>query len=199
MQKVWKTSWEVKIESLGDNVFMFKFGSENDKRSIIMGGPWHFDRALIALTEPVGIGDVKKQKFSHISFWVQIHDVPIMCMSKEMVVELGEVIGKVEEVDTNATGQCFGQFLRMRISVDITTPLKKLIELEQEGEEEEDIPMRVMYERLPDFCFCCGRIGHQYRERVHYKSQSKDELPYDPWLKAITMSERIKQSRRRER
>ena len=60
MQKVWKTSREVKIESLGDNVFMFKFGSENNKRSIIMGGPWHFDRALIALTEPVGIGDVKK-------------------------------------------------------------------------------------------------------------------------------------------
>ena len=89
MQKVWKTSREVKIESLWDNVFMFKFGSENDKRSIIMGGPWHFDRALIALTEPVGIGDVKNQKFSHVSFWVQIHDVPIMCMSKEMAVELG--------------------------------------------------------------------------------------------------------------
>lgn len=49
---------------------MFKFGSENDKRSIIMGGPWHFDRALIALMEPVGIGDVKKQKFSYVSFWV---------------------------------------------------------------------------------------------------------------------------------
>ena len=59
-----------------------------------------------------------------------------MCMSKEMAVELGEVIGKVEEVDTDATGECFKQFLRMRISVDITKPLKKLIELEQEGEEE---------------------------------------------------------------
>ncbi|KAH9781102.1 CCHC-type domain-containing protein [Citrus sinensis] len=164
MQKVWQTSREVKIESLGDNVFMFKFGTESDKRSIMMGGPCHFDRALIVLTEPVGIGDVKKQNFSHTSFWVQIHDVPIMCMSKEMAVELGEVIGKVEEVDTDAAGECFGQFLRMRISVDITKPLKKLIELEQEGEEEEDIPMRVMYGRLPDFYFYCGRIGHQYRE-----------------------------------
>ena len=60
MQRVWKTSREVKIESLGDNVFMFKFGSEADKRSIMAGGPWHFDRALMVLTEPVGIGDVKK-------------------------------------------------------------------------------------------------------------------------------------------
>lgn len=31
IQRIWKTSREVKIESLGDNVFMFKFGSEMDK------------------------------------------------------------------------------------------------------------------------------------------------------------------------
>ncbi|KAL9427045.1 hypothetical protein AB3S75_033767 [Citrus x aurantiifolia] len=199
MQRVWRTSREVKIEGLGDNVFMFKFGTEADKRSILMGGPWHFDRALIVLTEPAGIGDVKKQKFNHVSFWVQIHDVPIMCMSKEMALELGNVIGKVEEIETDATWECFGQFLRLRISVDVTKPLKKLIELEQEGEDEEDIPMRVMCERLPDFCFCCGRIGHQYRECVHYKSQSKDEMPYGPWLKALTITKKLKQGRRKDR
>ena len=60
MQKVWKTSREVQIESLRDNVLMFKFGSEADKRSIMVGGPWHFNRALMVLTEPVGIGEVKK-------------------------------------------------------------------------------------------------------------------------------------------
>lgn len=199
MQRVWKTTREVKIESLGDNIFIFKFGSEADKRSILVGGPWHFDRALIVLIEPVGIGDVKKQDFSHTSFWVQIHDVPIMCMTKEMKPALGEAIGKVEEVETDAAGECFGQFLRLRISVDITRPLKKILELEQEGQAEEDIPMQVMYERLPDFCFCCGRIGHQYRECAHYKSQSKDELAYGPWLKASTITERLKQSRGKDR
>ena len=60
MQHVWKTSREIKIENLGDNVFMFKFGSNEDKRRILAGGPWPFDRALIVLTEPSGIGDVKK-------------------------------------------------------------------------------------------------------------------------------------------
>lgn len=199
LQKVWRTSCEVKIEGLGDNVFMFKFGTEADKRSILMGGPWHFDRALIVLTEPARIGDVKKQKLNQASFWVQIHDVPIMCMSKEMALELGNVIGKVEEVETDAARECFGQFLRLRISVDVTKPLKKLIELEQDREDKEDIPMRVMYERLPDFCFCCGRVGHQYRECVHYKSQSKDEMPYGPWLKALTITEKLKQGRRKDR
>ncbi|KAK9220854.1 hypothetical protein WN944_009278 [Citrus x changshan-huyou] len=116
-----------------------------------------------------------------------------------MAAELGKVIGKVKEVETDAAGECFGQFLRLRISVDITKPLKKIIELEQEEEYADDIPMRVMYERLPDFCFCCGRIGHQYRECVYYKSQSKDELAYGPWLKANTVAEKLKQGRGRDR
>lgn len=89
MQQVWKTSREVKIESLGENVFIFKFGSNEDKRRILAGGPWHFDRALIVLIEPSGIGDVKKQDFSHASFWVQLHKVPIMCMEKDTAAELG--------------------------------------------------------------------------------------------------------------
>ncbi|KAL9441127.1 hypothetical protein AB3S75_019742 [Citrus x aurantiifolia] len=38
MNRVWKTSREVKIEKLGDNAFMFKFDYEVDKRSILVGG-----------------------------------------------------------------------------------------------------------------------------------------------------------------
>lgn len=41
--------------------------------------------------------------------------------------------------------------------MDVTRLLKKIIELEQEGKEEHDSPMRVMYERLPDFFFVVGR------------------------------------------
>ncbi|KAL9422785.1 hypothetical protein AB3S75_034961 [Citrus x aurantiifolia] len=116
-----------------------------------------------------------------------------------MANELGAEIGKVEEIETDAAGECFGEFFTLRILVDITKPLKKIIELEQEGDDEDDIPMRVMYERLPDFCFCCGRIGHQYRECTHYKSQSKDKMAYGPWLKATSIAERLKQNRQRDR
>ena len=208
MQHVWRIGREVKIEGLGDNIFMFRFGSNEDKRTILAGGPWHFDRALIVLIEPSGIGDIKKLNFNHVSSWVQLYDVPIMCMEKETAAELSGAIERVEEVETDAAGECIGKFLRMSFSVDITKPLKKIVVLEQmekweEKNEEEnkkkEIPMLVQYKRLPDFCFCCGRIGHQYRECSHYKSQSKDQLAYGPWLKATTMAERIRQSRGQDR
>ena len=59
------------IESLGANIFMFKFADKADKRRVMARGPWHFDRAdraLIVLTEPKGIGEITKQSFTHTKF-----------------------------------------------------------------------------------------------------------------------------------
>lgn len=146
--------------------------------------------------EPIGIGDVKEQSFTHTSFWVQIHNIPIMCRAKEIIQKLGEKIGTVEDIETDGAGECIGQFARVRISVNITQPLKKVVFLQQEGRK---IPMPVLYEKLPDFCFYCAHIGHQFRECLKYKGQPKDELPYGVWMRAITQAERVKLNRNRER
>lgn len=71
---------------MGDNIFLFKFGSDEEKKNVLMG-PWHFDRALLVLTEPSGIGDIKEQSFIHTSCWVQIHNIPIMCTNGDATQE----------------------------------------------------------------------------------------------------------------
>ena len=126
MQQVWRTVREVKIEKLVDNIFMFKFALEADKRRFLVAGPWHFDRALIVLIEPKGIRSIRAQTFTHTSFWVHLRNLPIMCMNVNVVEELGFVIGKVEEVEADENGDCIGKYGRARISVDI----KKVIFLE---------------------------------------------------------------------
>lgn len=68
MKQAWKKVNEVKIESMGENIFLFKFGSEGEKKRVLMGGLLHFDRELLVLTEPDGIGAIKKQSFMHSSF-----------------------------------------------------------------------------------------------------------------------------------
>ena len=166
MQLAWRTVKEIKVESMGDNIFLFRFGSEEEKKRILMGGLWHFDRALLVLTEPNGVANIKEQTFMFTSFWVQIHNLPIMCMNKEAVTEVGKKIGKVEEIDTDEAGECIGQFARVRISINVTQPLKKVVFVQVDGTK---IPMPVLYEKLPDFCFSCAHIGHQYRECLKYK------------------------------
>lgn len=115
LNQVWQAKKEVKIENLGDNIFIFKFGNEVDKKRILAGGPWHFNQSLIVLKEPNGIGEITAQSFTHVSFWVQLKNVPIMCMEEEICTGIGELVGKVEEVDTDKAGDCMGQIIRMRI------------------------------------------------------------------------------------
>ena len=40
----------VKVESMGENIFIFKFALEGEKKRILRGGPWHFNNSLMVLT-----------------------------------------------------------------------------------------------------------------------------------------------------
>lgn len=81
--------------------------------------------------------EISKQSSTHTSFWVQLQNVPIMCMDNEILMETGGAIGKVEEVGTDANEDVMGQIIRIRVSVDITKPLTKVIMLEAMGGQSE--------------------------------------------------------------
>lgn len=74
--------------------------------------------------------------------------------------------------------------------------MKKVVFVQEDGIT---VPMPVLYERLPDFCFYCAHIGHQFRECLKYRGQPKEELPYGSWMTATTQVEKGKHNRSRER
>lgn len=140
-------------------------------------------------------------------------------MDKEILTEISGTIGKVEEVGTDANGEVMGQIIQTRVSVEITKPLTKVTMLEaikeqnetqeykqinmhedtqgETAKEKEQIPITVQYKKLPEFCYCCGCIGHQYREYSYYKNLSKKEPPYGLSTKAQTTTKRMKQKKDR--
>ncbi|KAL5746523.1 hypothetical protein ACOSP7_027669 [Xanthoceras sorbifolium] len=56
LEQIWNTVHGVEIEIVGDNVFVFKFRSLEDRVMVKARGPWHFDGSLIVLVEPSGPG-----------------------------------------------------------------------------------------------------------------------------------------------
>lgn len=69
---------------------------------MLNGGPWHFDRALNALQEPNDIGNVMEQPFSHVSFLVQLNNVPLMCMDICTIHKTGSKIGEVNMCESES-------------------------------------------------------------------------------------------------
>ena len=54
------------------------------------------------------------------------------------------------------------EFLRVRVALDISKPLPQFCKLQSEGEHVGWVLLK--FERLPNFCYWCGRVIHNERE-----------------------------------
>lgn len=116
-------------------------------------------------------------KFDHVSFWVRTYDMPIGMSNMTSAMTLGARLGEVLEVD-ESTIVVYEKFLRIRVRVDITKQLRRGIMVPANGKK---MWIMVKYERLPKFCYLCGKIGHvesdcENEEAKQYHSE------YGEWL-----------------
>ncbi|KAK3193471.1 hypothetical protein Dsin_024781 [Dipteronia sinensis] len=160
--KIWQIKQGMDIKPVTGNTFSFHFRDEHDLK-VVSGSPWCFDNALIVLERPVSMGTIDSLVLNQADFWVQIHQVPLLCMTMEIGRFLGGMIGIVLEVYGGTSGDCVGKFLRIRVQVDITRPLKRYLQVDIFENKTETI-MVLRYERLPNHCFRCEMVDHTTSE-----------------------------------
>lgn len=170
---------------MGDNKFIFQFNIVEDKRRILVRGPWHYDNLLIVIEEPKGVGDVEKMRFNKAIFWIQIHNILILCMNKETGLFLVQKVEIVKEIDMGVEGDCLGKFIRAIVEVDVSKPLERCFDVDTEGDK--PFTVFIMYERLSEYCFDCGLIGHTNKEcpteDPNRTYDPKRVAKYADWLK----------------
>ncbi|KAL5819660.1 hypothetical protein ACOSQ4_023502 [Xanthoceras sorbifolium] len=188
MVTIWRTKQEVEIELIGSNLFVFCFGCPWDRKRVLEGGPWSFDRSLLVLKEATGIGRVAELDFTFTPFWVQVYILPLSCMNKDAGIFLGGLVGTVIEIDGGQNGDCVGKFLRVQVLIDVTKPLKRGLRFEV-GDGEMCSAL-LCYERLPNFCFFCGCMGHLLRECQSNNKGLLDHssLKFGAWMRAPAAS-----------
>lgn len=113
--------------------------------------------------------------FDENNIWLQFHNIPIECIHVDMLQKLGRMIGTIVELDRGEGDSFLGQYVRIRVRLNITRPLKKFIRIKTVGNEE-DLIILLVYEKLPDFCYVCGRIGHTFRD---CDDESADQSTHD--------------------
>ncbi|KAK3226085.1 hypothetical protein Dsin_005947 [Dipteronia sinensis] len=185
--KIWQVNKGVNIESVTGNTFTFHFKDVHDLNRVVSEGPWSFDNALIAMERRVGKGTIESLNFNHEDFWVQIHQVPLLCMTREIRGFLGGLIGQVLDVDGGASGDCVGKFMRVRVQVDIKKPLKRCLRVDILGDGSKTVIV-LRYERLSNHCFKCGMVNHTTTEcpenELNPIVNGKEKPPFGFWLRA---------------
>lgn len=109
------------------------------------------------------MGRIESEKFLFFPIWIQILNLPLSCITKEVGEILGNMVGKVIEVDTGSYSECLGSVIRVRIMFNVSQALVQGLRVQVDGLA--DIVQTVVrYERLPNYCFHCGLIGHLVRD-----------------------------------
>jgi hypothetical protein len=72
------------------------------------GRPWFFDRQVLVLNDFGGITPLAQMDFSFFPCWIQVHDMPLLCMTKVVGTKIGESLGEVEDVDVGKDGVGWG-------------------------------------------------------------------------------------------
>ncbi|KAK0599138.1 hypothetical protein LWI29_002696 [Acer saccharum] len=85
-----------------------------------------------------------------------------MYMNRRAAKSIAEEIDQVIEIPAEEK-DCRGKFLRVKVRIEITKPLKRFIKLAVD-ETEKVVIVPLVYERLPEFCYACGKLGHVLRE-----------------------------------
>ena len=168
---------------LGENLFLTEFENGRDKKRVLEGRPWVFEGALFLMEDYDARIPPGKITFDKASFWIRMHQMPLGCMGREVGHKIGSTVGIVEEVDTDVGGVGWGEYLRVKISLDLTKPLARGRKMKLEGNS---IWIPFKYERLPKFCFQCGVICHG-PEGCLKKSKLRnqgDPTQYGLWLRA---------------
>lgn len=157
MMRLWKPMGSVEFKEIQEHLWLFEFSHERDKDKVLLGRPWLFDRHLVIIHEFDGSISPAQLVFSHSPFWVQIHDLPLICLTRGVGRKIGESLGKVLEVEVPGEDAGWGRSLRLKVLLDITKPLDRGRALILEGKS---VWISFKYEKLPLCCFNCGRIIH---------------------------------------
>ncbi|XP_030464240.2 uncharacterized protein LOC115683772 [Syzygium oleosum] len=156
MKKAWKVD-SVSLTQYESGILSFTFSNDLDKNRVLENSPWSFASNLLILTPWVPNKPPHCYKFTSCAFWVQVHGLPMEWCSMEMVSYVTQILGVVQEVKIEKKGAAFHRVGRAKVVLNLDSPLSPGIFITL---EEEKIWLDFKYERLPRFCYSCGKIGH---------------------------------------
>ncbi|KAL4284997.1 hypothetical protein GQ457_16G017350 [Hibiscus cannabinus] len=183
--KVWNCDGNLECHDLEKNMLLFVFEFPHEKDRVMKQGPWSINNKLLILKEWPKEATLEEIDFSLAEFWVQIHNVPMALINGNNAEKIGKLFPKFikSNIDAEQSVRWDGQ-LRIFVAFRIKDPLKTGFILKRSSFNPIEVSFK--YERLPEFCFSCGRLGHAEKECWYDYNRYTRAGKYGLWLRATS-------------
>ena len=150
------------------------FNIRQDAKRVLNNEPWSFDKHLVLFRCLEGSQNIRSLQFTSTQFWVQLHGLPVDRLGIPTAIQIGKTIGVTLSYGCEAE-MIAGDFLRIRVEVDV---LKPLCRGRKVFDNEVEVWVAFRYKKLPNFCYWCGMVCHDDKDCDLWLS-SKGSLPLE--------------------
>lgn len=147
---LWRSKTGFRMKFIGDHLILFSFDSKEEVDRILEAEPWSFDKCIMVLSRHEHSTPINALDMNTLSFWVQVHDIPLRFRNKEVARKICETIGLVTQPE-NPHDCDEGSFIWIRVNVNISLPLCRGRLITLDNNEVQWVSFK--YERLPNFCY----------------------------------------------
>ncbi|OMO55831.1 hypothetical protein COLO4_35857 [Corchorus olitorius] len=188
LRSIWGTKDLEDVRELGKNLYGLSFRIKKGTDFALNNGPWSIIGHHLILKRWDITKAVKEFEFNEIQLWIQVHNLPFVMQTLTNARKIGGTIGKIIDIEDPSWNFGIGRgFLRIKVELDID---KRLVEgFWVPKQNDERIWCDIKYERLADFCYCCGRMGHTEKtygftaDRESFNGKQK----YGSWLRTAPL------------
>lgn len=132
---LWWPREGMEVHDIGGQRYSFVFYHPLDMQKVLDGGPWTFEQSLL-ITHLLQEGeDPQHVLLNYMDIWVQLYEIPSGCFSEKIIQGIGNYVGKLVKADPVNLNGMWKAYARVRVTMDVTKPLKRKMKLKREGGE----------------------------------------------------------------
>lgn len=181
---LWKPGMGVYIKDLDVNLYLFQFYHEVDVKRVLDGSPWSFNRRALIMSRLKEGENPLCVQLNNLDLRVQVYNLRAGFMSERILNEVGNYTGKFVASASSNFVRVWRDYLRVRVTIDVSKPLKRRIKILNAGNEWFWISFK--YENVLAFCFIYGVLGHteKFCSSLFVTPEKEIVRPYGDFMRA---------------
>lgn len=154
----WNSKGLLEVQRKEEDLFIFRFQSEDSKQSILDLSPLPFGNRVLFLWPWSPDKPIQRLSLDTVPVWIQFPDLRLHHFHPHVLSGLGSFVGKPLFMDKPTTAQTRVSFARICVEIKAGADLPKLIHyLDENGSA---CTQEVIYEWMPIHCPKCLSFGH---------------------------------------